>query len=255
MKYISAYISVAVFFCAFAVCFLLTPLAANAEISSSYDHKLLLKKASSVGEVGAAFLKLTNNYPDFNVIVESYPEYRKSNALARAAFKEKEVQKLQNAFVGFSAGKTPLIVRAGVKINFKLSVDGTAVLDFYPPEKGQLYFPFVFAKYPIALIINDIEIFQSIALTKEESKMAQRKLPTSWNATLLLELLPLAADDKTPIVLDNISQYPMLSEISYIALLNDQGEQIWGLASSKHGSYTPLPDLVAKPMLGGAPIQ
>lgn len=224
-------------------------------ISAAYDRQLLMKRASSVGEVGAAFLKMTNNYPDFNLIVEASKEYKRTPTLERADYKAKEVQRLQNAFVGFSPGKTPLIVRAGVKLKLSSRPDGTATLEFYAPAKGQLYFPFLFDKYPIALIINDIELFQTIELNRTEQKIVRSNLPNAMSATLLLELIPVAADDKNPIVLDETSQYPMLSEISYIALLNSRGEQIWGLASSKHGAYAAIPDLVAKPMLDGAPVK
>lgn len=199
-----------------------------------YDRQLILTKASSTDDVGIAFLKMSNNFPDFNVVVENSATYKKLDPLAQKDYKTKEVAKLQASFLEFSPKKTPLVIRVGVKALYNRAKDGTATLDIVPPSQGQLYFPFYFANYPIAMIVDGIELFQHIDLTKEEAAIVYSTLGLDGAATLLLQVYPVAADDKKHIMLDKIPQYPLLSEIGYIGLINTRAEQIWAWGSPKY---------------------
>jgi hypothetical protein len=199
-----------------------------------YDRQLMMSKASTADDVGVAFLKTTGNFPDFPKMVEESPAYKSLDPLAQKDFLTSAVSKLQSSYLAYSPKKSSLIVRVGVKVNYLRNKDGTARLDIKPPAEGQLYFPYMFANYPIALIVNNIDVFQHIVLTAEESNIVYGRLGLDGAATLLLEVYPVAADDKTPVVMDNMPQYPMLSEIGYIGLINARAEQIWAWKSTKY---------------------
>jgi hypothetical protein len=201
-----------------------------------YDRELIARKASTNDDVGIAFLKTASNFPDFGKIVEKSEAYIKLDPLAQSDFKAKMVESLQGKYLSFQPGKSDLIIRLKVDILFGRDPDGKGKISFRTFKTDPIYFPFFFADYPIALIINDFEMFREIHLDKLEAELVYNRLSLDGFATMLLQVHPIAADDKTPIDLDGIPQYPLLAEIGYIGLLNNSAEQIWAWENTKYDS-------------------
>jgi len=218
-------------FVASALC---TPFMAHAEIVS-YDRQLIAKKPSTNDEIGIAFLKVTGNFPDFSKVVEDTDIYKNLNPLAQPDYKDKMTRQLQSSFVSYTPRTSDLIVRVGVNVLFQKLANGEGVMKLKTFPNDPIYFPFYFAKYPIAMIVKDMENFREIHLSREETDLVYTRLSLSGDATLLLQLYALDASDKKPMLLDNIAQYPMLAEIGYIGLLNRQAEQIWAWKNAKYG--------------------
>jgi hypothetical protein len=199
-----------------------------------YDRQLVAKKSSTNDEVGVAFLKTANNYPDFNKIVASTDAYKSLDPLAQKDFQSKMVGKLQNSYLAFSPQNSDLIIRVKADVLFTKLPNGEGSLKMRTLLEDPVYFPFYFGGYPIALIIKDMEAFRNLSLSKQETDMVYTRLSLDGSVTLLLQVYPIAADDTSRITLDNIEQYPLLSEIGYIGMLNDQAEQIWAWRNSKY---------------------
>lgn len=219
--------------------------------ATPYDSKLIARPASTTEQIGMAFLKLSGTYPDFKKVIESSKAYQSLDPLAQEDYLAKTESKYHAEFLGFSPEKSDLIVRVKINTLFKRTKDRGAVLTLRTLQKTPVYFPVVFGPYPIALLVNDIEFFQTINLTKPEADIVYSRLALNGDATLLLQLRPITANDKTPIVLDNTPQYPLLSDIIYIGLLNNKAEQIWAWKNAKNDpkqnkSQTSLMDLVPK---------
>lgn len=210
-------------------------IGASAAERVTYDRALITKLPSTNDEVGIAFLKTANNFPDFGTIVEDTDAYRNLNPLAQQDYKSKMVNKLQNSFMTFSPKKSDLIIRVKVNVLFKKLANGEGIIQLKTFPDDPVYFPFYFAKYPIALIVKDMELFRELHLDKADTDIVYSRLSLSGDATLLLQLYVLAADDTKTIELDNIPQYPLLTEIGYIGLLNSQAEQIWAWRNGRLG--------------------
>ncbi|OFW87549.1 MAG: hypothetical protein A3J37_00215 [Alphaproteobacteria bacterium RIFCSPHIGHO2_12_FULL_45_9] len=206
---------------------------AQADDRVPYDRALITKLPSTTEDVGIAFLKMSNNFPDFSAIVKDSKAYTALNPLAQQDYLSKMTGKLQNSYVTFSPNKNDLIVRVKVNALFKKLPNGEGVLKIRTFPSDPVYFPFYFAKYPIAMIVQGMELFREIHLDKADTDVVYSRLSLSGDATLLLQLHVLAADDRKTITLDNIPQYPLLTEISYIGLLNAQTEQIWAWRNPK----------------------
>lgn len=207
---------------------------ANAQ-TVPYDRNLILKLPSTNDEIGIAFLKTAANFPDFAKVVEDSETYKKMNPLAQQDYVAKMTQKLQSSYASFVPGKTDLIVRMEVSTLFEKLKNEEGIIKIRTFPNDPVYFPFYFAKYPIAMILKDMEQFREIRMNSVETAIANSRLAISGNATLLLQLYTIAADDRKAIMLDNIPQYPLLVEIGYIGLLNRQGEQIWAWRNEKYG--------------------
>lgn len=212
-----------------------TAAQAQAEERVSYDRALITKLPSTAEDVGVAFLKTANSFPDFAKIVQDTDAYKNMNELAQKDYEEKQTKKLYSSYVNFSQKKTDLIIRVKVNVLFDKLANGEGIVKIRTFPDDPIYFPFYFAKYPIALIVKDMENFREIHLTKAETDLVYTRLSLSGDATLLLQLYSLAANDQKTMVLDNIPQYPFLAEIGYIGLLNNQAEQIWAWRNPKVG--------------------
>lgn len=199
-----------------------------------YDKQLVSRKPSTNDEVGIAFLKSAGIMPDFKKAVESSSAFKAMDPAGQQNYLALQQNKLNTAYLAFTPKKSDLIVRMKVNASFRRETDGTATLRIKPPTDGQIYFPFFFANYPIALLVNGIETFQNVVLTKEEGDIVYSRLALNGTATLLLQLYPTAADATAPMLLDNVSQYPLLTDIGYIGLLNQDAEQIWAWKNEKY---------------------
>jgi len=200
-----------------------------------YDRNLMMKLPSTNDDIGIAFLKTASNFPDFAKVVESSDTYKKMNPLAQQDYSAKMTQKLQSSFASFIPNKTDIIVRMQVSVLFQKLKNGEGIIKLRTFPNDPVYLPFYFAKYPIAMIIKDMEQFREIHLSKAETDIANSRLSISGNETLLLQLYTVAADDVKPMKLDNIPQYPLLVDIGYIGLLNRQTDQIWAWRNEKYG--------------------
>lgn len=226
------------------LCFFFSFSVAHAGDRVPYDQELITRLPSSNEDIGIAFLKTTNNFPDFGLIVKETEAYKKLNPVAQENYVSKATGRLQNNFIGFSPQKSDLIIRVKVNVLFEKLANGEGVMKIRTFPDDPVYFPFYFAKYPIALIIKDMELFRELRLDKADTDIVYSRLSLSGDATLLLQLYVLAADDQKPMILDNIPQYPLLAEIGYIGLLNGRAEQIWAWRNSKFSSRKRTSDLV-----------
>lgn len=219
--------------------------AAQAEQTErvTYDRALVTKLPSTNDDIGIAFFKTSGNFPDFTKIVQDSDAFKKLNPLAQQDYETKVVAKMQTDYAAFSPKKSDIIIRAKVNVLFNKLPNGEGTMKLVTFPNDPIYFPFYFAKYPIALIVKDMENFRDIHLNQEETDMVYRRLQLGGDATMLLQLYAVAANAQKPIMLDNIPQYPFLAEIGYIGLLNNRAEQIWAWRNEK---------VTGKPSIGGS---
>lgn len=195
------------------------------------DRAKLSQLPSSTHDIGLTFLSLAGVQPDFDELVKSSAAYKKKPDLAKETFLKTEKANLQAKYLALNPKTNRLTLRMGVKADFQRREDGTSDVTLRFPGDGMVYFPFYYAKYPIALLVNDIEMFQQFGLGADETTLFAAKLDITGEVTLFLDLIPLQADAKNPLKLDGKLQYPLLTKIAVIALLNNKGEQIWGWES------------------------
>lgn len=203
----------------------------------AYNRDLITRKSSTVSEIGIAFMKLSNNYPDLTKIISESKGYTNlaNDPVAQQAYLLRESEKLQASYLAFLPKKSSLVTRFAVKVEYKQDkkLGSTLVVKTNNEKKVPLYLPVNFNHYPIAMLFDQIELFQTIPLSMNEERMVIARMPMDGALTLLLEVFPIASDDKHPITYDGLPQYPLLTRIGYIGLINNRGEQVWAWASGK----------------------
>lgn len=192
-----------------------------------YDRARAITPASTVDEVGLTFMHLAGIKPDFKQLALKAMQIRQIKPNEIDTFLKNEAFRLQAKYTAFNPKKDILILRIDVGVSFFRKEDKTSTLKIKFPTEGILYFPYYYADYPIAFIINDLESFQDMALGEEETAIASAHLDPSGKATLMLEINPVTADAKTPLKLDRMMQYPLLGKISFVGLLNERAQHIW----------------------------
>jgi hypothetical protein len=102
-----------------------------------------------------------------------------------------------------------------------------ALLKLKLPANRPLYFPVQPGKRDIALIMKDFKRFREIPLKPLEANYIDSRASDSEDIIMYLVLQPLEADAKTPIRLDGIQQWPLLTRIARLGLYNENDETIW----------------------------
>ena len=84
-------------------------------------------------------------------------------------------------------------------------------------------------------------MFEEISLTQAEAADVGLYIPSNGSVTMLLELKARAVDIKKPVKLDGLRQYPLLTDIAYIGLINSKGEQVWAWQTKEQAQKTNNP--------------
>lgn len=211
----------------------------NAQASDvPYDSARANRPASQSSDVGLMFMKLGNIPPNFDELVKASKAYKEKNPMAQAEFLASEKTRLETRFGAIDPRTDILVVRAGMNSIFDRKDDGTAALKLEYPKDSILYFPYYYGGYPIAMFINGIEAFEEIALDRAEAADVALRIPPTGSITMLLELKARAVDAKKPVKLDGVRQYPLLTDIAYIGLINSKGEQVWAWQTKEQAQKT-----------------
>ena len=120
-----------------------------------------------------------------------------------------------------------LKIRVQVLASVGRSKLGATVLKVEFPGKGAVYFPYTVGGKNIAVIPNGIDIYREIPLTSDQVAYLQAKLDPTGRTTMVLEIVPVTADHKQQMLLDQTAQWLLLGEIGYISLYNNLMENVW----------------------------
>lgn len=201
-----------------------------------YSKERMMTPPSTTEDIGLSFMKLANVKPDFEELAKQGALYKNAAPYELEEVAKKESLRIQAKYLQFNPGRSVLSMRIPMAVDFKrLDVGGSQLKIKFPPAT-MTYFPVFYGGYPMAVLVNGIENFFDMTLDDEETRFVVARLGMNGQTTLLLELVPLAADAKSPVRLDEMNQYPLLCDIAYIGLLNDTAEQIWAWENPKYAA-------------------
>ncbi|MCB1558156.1 MAG: hypothetical protein KDJ50_04465 [Alphaproteobacteria bacterium] len=229
-------------------------ISSNAEVVE-IEKERLFGFPSTDEDVGLSFLKMAGlETPEFDKIIVRTEKYKALMPFEKQAFLKEEVPRLYNKYMALDPKREGLLIRVSVKLFFA-NANGAAPakLQVFFPAEGMIYFPYMYAGIPIAVIPNGIENFTEIILTEEEATIAMSTMDQTPEATLVLDLKPISADAKKPMILDGEKQFPLLCEIGYIGLHNSGTDQIWAWGTQGNmteGRKDPLIEILKPQTMG-----
>lgn len=210
-------------------------MTAKAEVIE-VDKARLFGYPSTDEDVGLSFLKMAGiENPEFEKLIVRTDKFKTLNQAEKQPFLKEEIPRLYNKFVALNPQSEGILIRLRVEVLYAKANGATpAKLEIKFPSQGMVYFPFYYGGLPIAVIPNGIENFTEILLTEREAVIVNGTLDMNPETTLILDLKPVFADAKKPMVLDGEAQFPLLCEIGYIGLHNRNTDQIWAWGSEEN---------------------
>lgn len=208
--------------------------AASAEVVE-IDKTRIFEFPSTSEDVGLTFLKVAGvQNPNFADIIKISEGYKSVSVELRDDVLKDNVARISAKYSALDPATEGLLIKLAVKVYYKdEGKDGLSTLEIHYPSKGMVYFPFVYGGMSIAVIPDSIEMFNEILLSPDEKNIVKATIDATTDATLILDLQPVSADFKTPLMLDGEKQYPLLCKIGYIGIHNRNGGQVWAWATKK----------------------
>lgn len=212
------------------------PQPARAEVIE-VDKERLYGLPSTEEDVALSFLKMAKvAKPEFDQLILKTDKYKMLDEKDKSTFLETEVLRLKARYLAINPETSNLLLRVAVKAYFIDSPEGQqGLLQIKFPSEGMAYFPFYYGGLPVALIPDGIENFQSVLLSETEKDIVASTLDPVPEATLILDLQPVSADIRHPMMLDGAKQFPLLCKITYIGLHNRDTNQVWAWSPTGKG--------------------
>lgn len=184
-----------------------------------------LKKPSSAQDVAVLFFRLAGIAPKFGEMLRLDPAVQQLPLEEQGSFIEKKKLELDVQYANLDPKKSPIIIRSAVRV---WPVHGkTPGLKIELPKTEIPYFPYSPFGQSIAVIPDNLDSYAFVPLSKTELAIAAAKIDLGGVSTLVLALQPITADMKTPVVLDSLPQWPLLTDIGYFGLYNKRLQAIW----------------------------
>lgn len=200
----------------------------------SSSRTMSLVKPSSAEDVGLLFYKVSAARPDFGLIIRQTRAYREMNPTDRMKILEGETGRLSTKFNSLDAKKSVIVIRAAVEMVLTLDPPNKKyTMDIKYPSTGTIFFPYNFSGRSIAVLADGIENFESVALTSQEALKASRH-EGRRTVTMVLELNPVSASYKDPVILEGTRHYPLLAKIGYIGFFSQNMEEVWSWKAPWH---------------------
>lgn len=199
------------------------------------DKQRIFEFPSTGEDVGLTFLKVAGvKNPDFSDLLKRTEAYKSVSVEKREDVLKDNIARVSAKYAALNPAAEGLLIRLAIKVNYvDEGQDGLSTLEIQYPSKGMTYFPFIYAGMPIAVIPDSIDMFNKIILSPDEKNIVKATIDATSDATLILDLKPVSADARTPLVLDGEKQFPLLCQIGYIGIHNRSGGQVWAWATKK----------------------
>jgi hypothetical protein len=186
-----------------------------------------LEKPSTSHEIALLYYKMNGVRPNFEEWIMKDNRYLSAQNNQRAALMMTEKTRLSRNYEELDVKNTTLKMRVQVLASVTRSKLGATILKIAFPGSGAVYFPYTVGGQNIAVIPNGIDIYREIPITPDQATYLQAKLDPSGRTTMVIEIVPVTADNKQQMLLDDTPQWLLLGEIGYIALYNNLMENVW----------------------------
>lgn len=208
-----------------------------------------LEKPSTSHEIALLYYKMNGVRPNFEEWIMKDNRYLGAQNNQRAALMMTEKTRLSRNYEELDVKNTTLKMRVQVLASVTRSKLGKTILKITFPGKGAVYFPYTVGGQNIAVIPNGIDIYREIPITVDQATYLQAKLDPSGRTTMVIEIVPVTADNKNQMLLDDTPQWLLLGEIGFIALYNNLMENVWSFQAPGYKRRTEAEAAGAKQIL------
>ena len=219
--------------------------------SAARAQNVSLAPITTTEKVGFAYYNLTRQPVPLADWVVGSDTYINMSPVDRIPYLDEQVLRLRQGYASYMPGRDFITIRFAVRIrgldNPDLDLSGPppgpgepllnkAVKMSIPSSSPVAYFPFKLGHHWIALIPEGVATTSIQPLTEDHYQRIAAATGMNETTDIVAEaeliLRPIKADSKTPMVLDGISMWLMLSDVASYALLDRERRPLWSVAAS-----------------------
>lgn len=228
-----------------SVAALLACFFAAVSLAQATEKSPLLLLPTTSKAIYVLYHKMTKSSFDAESVIRSTETYKNASPEQQATLLAKEKLSLATMYANTDTERQVIVIRSAVKIEVSLSPPKMTVEFSDPPRPpSSVYFPYSWAGKDIALIPDQLSAFSEIPLKTAEAMAANAKV-AAGAATIVIEMLPLSADNR-PMQLDGVSQSLLMTKVVAVSYYNQNMQTIWQWQSPDYkrpGSPSELQDL------------
>jgi len=207
--------------------------------ASSFAQKGYVKDKQTPGHtVYLIFHKLTGLRPNLAAALVSSEKYKNADAAEREILTLNFHNKFSNEFEALNVKES--LITVITPVNMETDLNGLRMkvsLVNRVDKNADIYFPYNWGGMSFAVIPDKIASFMEVPMPADQLKKI-RRLSDGYMQKMIVRLLPVSADKTSPIALDGVKQWLILSQIVSVEYVNSQGQTIWSWADNKYARST-----------------
>lgn len=190
-------------------------------------------KLSSFYDVAIAEAFLQKQPLDVEKLVASDPFLAQKPDAELKTIVPQLTRQINTRYAAYILGNTPIVARLRLRVHV-LQNPPALKLGFDPQHLP--YFSYDVMGRTIAVMPKDIGQYNLVPLAGPEEAQRAASIITSYGSQIIIDMIPSYVSEK-PVILDKISQYIMIADVSSIRVLNGAGsDTIWSYVNPKYGT-------------------
>jgi len=184
-----------------------------------------LPKISAKEKAVFAFFDLGNTAPDFDAWILNSKRYINAHKLDKPEIYKRELMRLKDGFDLYKANPELITIKKNIRLSTTVDQTGQRLLNIRFPYQDKnntqsRYFSFPYGQENIAVIVDELNEFESIALSNDNIPVIKKHFfnSTPYEANIQINLKPKTADMTAPIRIDDKEQWLMAAAIDSIKI-------------------------------------
>ncbi len=193
-------------------------------------------KATEASYIALLFLKLTGKFPDFHAWAQQTPEYIGAAPDEKISTLEVKAKEFENTYNLLTLAD-PVIIEIPAKLSSYSALQKGFLIESFTTN---MYFGFSHLDSSYAIIPKDITNRQWLPVPPEYADAILSRTNEGKEVVIQMSLLPVYADNKNPMLLNDIDHWLILADISKISLWSSDGTRL--LWESRNPQETQSPN-------------
>lgn len=192
-------------------------------------------KVTDASYIALLFYKLTGNFPDFHAWAQQTPEYISAAPELKINTLETKALEFENTYSLLTLAD-PMIVEMPAKLSSYSALQRGFLIESFI---ANMYFGYSFLDTSYALIPKGIADRQWLPVPPEYADAILSQTKEGKEVIIQISLLPTYADNKTPMPLNDIDHWLILTEIGKISIWSSDGTRLLWESRNLQDAATP----------------
>lgn len=194
--------------------------------------KLARPAVTAAASIALLFYKLTGNFPDFSAWAQQSPDYMNAPPEKKIEVLDQKAKEFENTYSLMTLAD-PIIVEVPAKLSAYSALQKGFLIESFT---ANMYFGYEYMGSGYAVIPKSIADRQWLSVSSEQADAILSWTKEGKDAIVQISLLPVYADNKNPMPLNDTDHWLILAEIGNIALWSSDGSRLLWESRNSGGS-------------------